>query len=409
MRLRFKDRELEKSYLVRHYNELSRLLIVVFGVVLLGVVTVIAVNMFIAPERLGGVDRIFLVAMLAAMSTLAVISRLKGAWLKYLSPVGLIPCAVFGWYAVATIIAAGDYFRPINLGTALIVVIGAYAIVQERLVWNVAYALTISSIILWGLKDFDGLSAREHKVFIVQNIIVHLIGFAISFIREHKDRRIFSLSQKLEVEKARSDELISLMLPHSIATRLHQGENGISDTYPDATIIFSDLVGFSAYVARSSPQELLRVLNDFFQMTDVIVAKHGGEKIKTIGDSYLVAVGCPDRRSDDAVVAVSLALEMQSAAKKFFVAEGLPLDLRIGIHSGMLVAGVLGNTKPTFDVWGDTVNVAARLESATDPGTILVSQATWEMTHLQFKYDAKVTREFRGVGVVQTYQISQAA
>ena len=167
----------------------------------------------------------------------------------------------------------------------------------------------------------------------------------------------------LEEERVRSEGLLLNILPAPIAERLKRSDEVIADAYPEATVMFADLVDFTGRSQRISPSEMVRTLDDLFTVFDRLADRHGLEKIKTIGDAYMVAAGIPDPRPDHAEAIADMALEIQAETADRTDPEGGPLLVRIGIDTGPVVAGVIGRRKFIYDLWGDTVNVASRMQS----------------------------------------------
>ncbi len=203
---------------------------------------------------------------------------------------------------------------------------------------------------------------------------VFAVGF--SYLLDVLNRRAFELERLLELEQQRSDSLLLNILPSDIAERLKAGEEPIADDYAAATVLFADLVGFTKLSRQMPAKKLVGLLNELYSRFDRLVEKHGVEKIKTIGDAYMVAAFAPDASSRHAVRVASLALDMQEALDAFRKRHGLELEIRIGIHSGPVVAGVIGARKFAYDLWGDTVNIASRMESHGLPGEIQISDTT---------------------------------
>ncbi len=211
-------------------------------------------------------------------------------------------------------------------------------------------------------------------------------------------------SEQLLEESAKSERLILNILPASIAARLRNGEETIADEYGLVSVLFADIVGFTPLASRLNAREVVGLLSGLFSAFDELVSARGLEKIKTIGDSYMAVGGLTEPSADQAVSIVSLALAMQEEATRH-VALGEPVRMRIGVHSGPAVGGVIGTRKLAFDLWGDTVNVASRIEGLSAPGGILVSEATWELVRDHFQCEAKADSELRGHAPVRTYSI----
>ena len=188
-----------------------------------------------------------------------------------------------------------------------------------------------------------------------------------------------------------------------IALRLKQGENPIADSFSDVTILFADLVGFTELSSRTTPQELVKLLNCIFSDFDQLTEKYHLEKIKTIGDNYMVASGLPLPRLDHAIAIADMALEMQEIMIKFNQKKGEFLRLRIGINSGSVVAGVMGTKKFIYDLWGDAVNTASRMESQGIPGKIQVTESTYQLLSEQYIFEPRGSIYVKGKGNMITY------
>jgi class 3 adenylate cyclase len=219
-----------------------------------------------------------------------------------------------------------------------------------------------------------------------------------------QDLVIHEQTAQLQVESEKSERLILNILPASIAERLRSGEASIADEYPLVSVLFADIVGFTPLAARLEPRELIEMLSGLFSAFDELVAERDLEKIKTIGDSYMAVGGLTGDATEQAVNAVSLGLAMiDEANKRPF--QGQPLQLRIGVHSGPIVGGVIGTRKLAFDLWGDTVNIASRLEGLSKPGHVLVSEATWLLVRDRFQCEAQADSVLRGHSTMRTYSI----
>jgi class 3 adenylate cyclase len=188
------------------------------------------------------------------------------------------------------------------------------------------------------------------------------------------------------------------VLPEPIAERLKAGESPIADRASDVGVLFADLVGFTPLSETMPPEELVEVLDEVFTLFDGLVAEHGLEKIKTIGDAYMVASGLLGEGSGHAEDLAMVALEMQAA-----IARRPPLEVRIGIDIGPVVAGVIGHQKFIYDLWGDTVNTAGRMESHGVPGAIQVTERAFLRLATAFAFEARGIIEVKGKGPMQTY------
>ncbi len=209
--------------------------------------------------------------------------------------------------------------------------------------------------------------------------------------------------RQLQIEKEKSESLLLNILPMPIVSRLNLGETIIADHIPDATILFADLVGFTGLSAQLSATRLVKLLNILFSEFDRLSLDFGLEKIKTIGDAYMVAGGLTDRSLDHPRAAARMALGMIEASRSTSDLLGLPLQLRIGIHTGPVVAGIIGTHRFIYDVWGDTVNTASRMESHGVPGEINVTEAFYQRLGDRFVFESRGTIEVTGKGAMQAY------
>ena len=210
-------------------------------------------------------------------------------------------------------------------------------------------------------------------------------------------------AEALRAEKERSEALLLNILPGTIVERLRRGETVIADHIPEATILFSDLVNFTTLAARLAPEDIIALLSRMFAKFDALAAQLGLEKIKTIGDGYLVAGGLPQARPDHALAVAEMALAMHDATAVVAAEFSESLQLRIGVHSGPLIAGVIGIQKFVYDVWGDTVNTAKRMESYGAPGRVHVSAVTRRYLGDRFRFEPRRARAVKGKGRMKTY------
>jgi adenylate cyclase len=225
-------------------------------------------------------------------------------------------------------------------------------------------------------------------------------------LRDLDQKHLEMLNQEkelLEVEQMKTEKLMLNILPRPIADRLKRGEKNISGSYPDVTILFSDLVGFTKMSSQTSATDLVKLLNELFTRFDKRADALGVEKIKTIGDAYMAVAGLPIPRPDHAQLCAELALGMFDDLKAFNQENGKELDMRIGLNSGPVVAGVIGFTKFSYDLWGNTVNTASRMESTSKPGRVQVSPATYEAIKDDFTLEDGGLMECKGLGEILTH------
>jgi adenylate cyclase len=184
---------------------------------------------------------------------------------------------------------------------------------------------------------------------------------------------------------------------------LRDGEQLIADRFDDVTLLFADIVEFTRLSARMTPPELVGALNEIFTVFDELVERHGLEKVKTIGDAYMVVGGLPERSDDHTARVAAMALDLADAVARIETAVRLGIRFRIGVHCGPVVAGVIGTKKFIYDVWGDTVNMASRMESLGVPGRVQVTHAVAERLRDTFRFEARGLIEVKGKGPTATW------
>jgi class 3 adenylate cyclase len=210
-------------------------------------------------------------------------------------------------------------------------------------------------------------------------------------------------AEALKDERARSDRLLANILPADIALRLKDDERAIADGFEEVTVLFADIVGFTRMTTEMSPTALVAILDRIFSGFDELADRHGLEKIKTIGDAYMVAAGLPIARGDHAIAMAEMALGMQNVVREVSVEMGRTLDIRIGINSGPVVAGVIGKRKFIYDLWGDTVNTASRMESLAPEGAIQITRATFALLEEQYVLHPNALMRVKGKGMMESW------
>jgi adenylate cyclase len=207
-----------------------------------------------------------------------------------------------------------------------------------------------------------------------------------------------------ESEYQRSECLLLNILPAAVADRLKTPiPQVIADKYEDASVLFADMAGSTAAASAVAPADVVMFLNKIFTAFDCLVERHGLEKIKTTGDGYVVISGAPVERPDHATALIQFAIEMLDAGAQIHDLHGHTLSIRVGIASGPLVGGVIGTKRFFYDVWGDTVNVASRMESTGLPGRIQVSAETYELAKDQFEFESRGAIDVKGKGQIATW------
>ena len=323
-----------------------------------------------------------------------IIMHLRPGWF------GPVVYGVFGLVTAETLysttLVGGLNNSDLNAANILIIPLAALMIFGRRaaVFWFGVFVLAV----IWSaavpnyiepLYEAESSDAGSAETLIGMGIVI--MAITLYFVRQ-RDRF-----------QQESDDLLHNILPDEIATRLKTDTSMIADDFPHASVLFADVVGFTPISARMSPPELAGLLNQVFTKFDEFVEELGLEKIKTIGDEYMVAAGVPIPRDDHAEAIAELALKIRDymASHDF---DGHKLELRIGIHSGPVVAGIIGTHKFAYDLWGDTVNTASRMESGGIPGKIQVTPATYIiLAGNGYRFEPRGTIEVKGKGNMETY------
>lgn len=231
------------------------------------------------------------------------------------------------------------------------------------------------------------------------------ITAALARKQAHDKERAARLA--LQREQERTSTLLHQIFPGEVVRRLLAEEGQIADAIPEATVLFADLVGFTGLSAQLPAARVVTLLNEIFCRFDDLAEACGVETIKTQGDAYVAAAGVPSPRADHASVAVRLAWQMQEELRAIRARTGLPLHMRIGLHSGPLIAGAIGRRKLSYDIWGDTVNIASRMESQGVVDAVQVSAATYLRARTSFVFIERGSIEVKGKGAMSTYLLAQ--
>ncbi len=218
-------------------------------------------------------------------------------------------------------------------------------------------------------------------------------------LRDHEE----AVLKELQAEREKSERLLLNILPEPIAARLKQGEESIAESFAEVTVLFGDLAGFTQLSSDVSAMAMVNTLNEIFSAFDRLANRHGLEKIKTIGDAYMVVGGLPTPRLHHAEAVADMALDMLKTIEEFNAAHQSDLSIRIGIHTGPVIAGIIGKNKFAYDLWGDTVNLASRMESQGQPGCIQITPATEQRLQGKYQMQPRGPIEVKGKGEMTTY------
>jgi len=295
--------------------------------------------------------------------------------------------------------ASGFHFYIIVLGVSVGVLNASWMRVAGGALsvaaWLFAYNVSVSHPPWTAVSE-----TATHALYVVNFLsafgLSALFGYALT-------RAADKAEAKLSAEHKRSEALLHNILPPPIAERLKGSTEVIADGFDEASVLFSDIVGFTVLSSRVTPAELVRMLNDVFSRIDDLVHRYGLEKIKTIGDAYMVASGLPEPRADHVQVLADFALDMVDVLAELEARSGATLQMRIGIHTGPVVAGVIGKRKFAYDLWGDTVNTAARMESHGEPGRIQVSADVAARLDADFELIERGAITVKGKGEMRTF------
>ncbi len=302
----------------------------------------------------------------------------------------------------AALSAAGGL--AIKISVAMIAVALLVSIVMGTLLTRSVLALS-NTVKRFADKDFSARTTGTLPRDEIGQLGANFNAMA-STIQEHNENLeelVRQRTKELIAEKQTSERLLLNVLPGAIADRLKAGENLIVDRFDAVTVLFADIVGFTSLSARTSPEALVTMLNELFSAFDRLAEKHGLEKIKTIGDAYMVVAGIPTPIADHAIAMAHMALDMISAIADYAKKTNTELTIRVGMHTGSVVAGVIGEKKFIYDLWGDTVNTASRMESAGVPGRIHLSEVTANAVRHEFELEERGLTEIKGKGPMPTF------
>lgn len=325
---------------------------------------------------------------------------------KRRKPLQLYLFTVMALAPIAGHLHGGGFSRvgPLALWSAL-VPFGALLLSSRResAAWLVAYVAAVSALIACETHLPPPATALPPSVLLYLHGSV-LLGFVLTVYSI-----VFHFLTRLQRERARSERLLLNILPHPIAERLKQTPSTIADGFAEVTVLFADLVGFTQLSASIPADQLVITLNRVFTAFDALAARHGVEKIKTIGDAYMAAAGVPSPSTDHVETIARMALDMVTALEEANRELGLALQIRIGINTGPVVAGVIGAHRFIYDMWGDTVNVASRMESTGHPGRIQVTAEVHARLAGRFRFEPRGEVSVKGKGTLTTYFLVGAA
>ncbi len=283
---------------------------------------------------------------------------------------------------------------------------------RESVPWFVSYIFMTAmsgmfDYVLWDTKQLD---QRTVAVFFALNFVsisamVYVLLWYFSREKAKLRETVEAQTQAVSLEKDLSDRLLLNILPEPIAIRLKRQETNIADGHADVTVMFADIVNFTHMSEEMSPNEMVHLLNDIFSEFDMLAEKYGIEKIKTIGDAYMAAGGLRSANTQYVDAMADMALQMQAFVSRYTAPNGEKMSLRVGLATGAVVAGVIGRRKFSYDLWGDTVNIAARMSSEAQPGLTQVDAVTYRRLHNRYSFDEMQQIHVKGKGQMQVYNL----
>ena len=278
-------------------------------------------------------------------------------------------------------------------------------IIDSKIRYNVDVDAKKVSDRLIGLANAEverARSAIDRRIQTARVLLILAVGLAL-IVAAAVAKQFASALKTLAEEQAKSERLLLNILPAAIAQQLKQEERTIADSFPEVTVMFADIVGFTELAAQTPAIELVEILNVIFSEFDQLTDEHGLEKIKTIGDAYMVVGGLPAAKPNHAEAIAAMALDMQDRITEFCSETGKALSIRIGINTGPVIAGIIGTKKFIYDLWGDTVNIASRMESHGIPGSIQVTEETYKRLKNQYVFEDRGLISVKGKGEMNCY------
>lgn len=397
--LRFSDPAQEVAYRQESFSGLRPRLPFIVGIVAAAWLVAVPADVVMVKGALGPIEAVRGVTVLVLLAVLGAIQWAGFARRYQMIAAGL--CLVTT-VAVITINVMPGVPHAWPFGAALTEILFTLLILRLLLVYCVPVGLTVVALYL-GSEAIRGASLADWILDVFYLSFFLSVGLSTAYTLERLSREAFVRERVLAEERALSDRLLHSILPVPVAARLRQGEKVIAESLTEVTALFADIVGFTPLSETLDPHVVVDLLDRLFSRIDARCEVHGIEKIKIVGDAYMAVSGAPVRRSDHAFAAAELALDVQAIAREMSSEWPDGLRMRIGLNSGPVVAGVIGRHKPAYDMWGDTVNTAARMESQGLPGQIQVSAFTRAILGERYRFSEPTETAIKGKGVMTTY------
>lgn len=403
---RFADPAVESAFLRTERAERGQAMRALIVIAILTMLGYLVINpMHFPPEGVSAYARTA-GTMIVLMAGYWLLTRtqfyLDQSWIDL--PAFLVMGAGMNWLALALAgLHATTGFPPHVMAMIQIAVLMVFA--------SIGFAGTFRLFLIWAtlaggvfalwLFTLTGV-AEISRVYALTNFSTFFIfSVYVNWDLDRRARSVFAANLALDAERQKTEELLYNVLPQEVAARLRAGE-AVADSFSDVTVVFVDLVGFSQLAKRLSPGHLVELLNAYFSAAEQCSERHGLEKVKTIGDAYLAVAGGMASRACRASAAIDFARDLIAELGVLSNAHNIELQARVGIHVGPVVGGVIGSRRLAYDYWGDTMNVAARLQSVASPNGIAISEATYLQVSSELAFQSQ-TVILKGIGETEVY------
>jgi class 3 adenylate cyclase len=311
-------------------------------------------------------------------------------------------------YSFATPTGPTDPRYGFRAMSSMLTIVGVVTLSGLRFEYAIVCAVTV--VIGWAVTaSSSGLADVLWQPTLVQLVATSLLSCGTCYWIERSHRMQHAARLALDDERAHTERLLSYTMPQRALTRLKRGDVEIADAFLEAVVLFVDLAGFTDLSKRIGPRETVRVLDRIFTSFDAIVERNGLERLKTVGDGYIAIGGTNDKGQDDLTAGARAAHEMLNAVAEAAAAFRVPLALRVGLHVGPVIGGVIGRERPTYDYWGDTLNIASRLETTAEPGFVHCSEAVYWRLRGTWSFEPRGPIELKGYTKVETYYLHHPA
>jgi class 3 adenylate cyclase len=364
-----------------------------------------------APAFRANMVRIFAVVPIVAISfALTFYAPFRPYLERYCAVIGLV-VAVLLFAAMRLLEVDGglglaSWVGPLNYTFMMIFV---FVIIGIRLIYALWVAVLATACFL-AIVELTVAQPVERSIQGAYHVVTVLLLCAfLGYWRERYLRREFRAGIDLEAERGKTDAILFDLIPPRIVDRLKTHGPPIVESFAESTVVFADIVGFTKLTTRIGPEHLLEVLDRIFAGFDAASEAHGIEKVKTIGDSYMAIAHSEPGAVNAAERAIGCALDWLSLVRRTSEEVGQPIELRIGLHTGPVIGGVIGSRSWSYDYWGDTVNTASRIEKACAPGGVMVSEATYWRARAGFAFEPAGPIDLRGRGAMECYIVSGQA